>query len=290
MKVKALIKLTRPKFQIPSIVSYLIGISLAFFLNQTFQLPLPEFLAGLLLMGPFIGGGSLAVNQYFDYQLDQTSKKGSPLVDLDLERRSALAAGCVLLLLGLSVAAFINYQVLGVTCVALFICFAYHVPPIRLKGVRYLDSISNGVAYSYLPILVALSVFNSVGWETFLIPLPFFLGFTGGHMLLALPDIESDRKFKVHSTASVLGFEKTVLLSLFIFVAMFALAPLEIFLGLYPLTALLSLLLAPYIFLQLLKLKENRQKLRDRFKKLRGGFLLTSFLFIGSVLISTLAL
>lgn len=290
MKVKEFLKLTRPKFQIPSIVSYLVGISLVFFLKEAVQLPLPEFLAGLLLMGPFIGGGSLVVNQYFDYQLDKASKKGSHLIDLDLERKNALIAGCVLLSLSLPASIFINYQAFAVTCVALFISFAYHVPPIRLKGVKYLDSISNGIAYSFLPILVAFCIFGSIDWKTFLLPLPFFLGFTGGHMLLALPDIESDRKFGVNSTARVLGFEKTILLSLSIFLGMFASVLFEVSIGLYPFTALISLLPAPYIFLQLLRLKENKQELKNRFRKLRIGFLATSLLFIGSMLIFPLTL
>ncbi|NIQ05240.1 MAG: hypothetical protein GWO20_05800 [Candidatus Korarchaeota archaeon] len=94
MKIADLIVLTRPKFQVPSIFSYLVGF---FFVLSTFHsFPLYKFLAGLVLASFLVTGGSLVLNQFFDYPLDQQTQEKSPLLRSDLGRHTALYCALIL--------------------------------------------------------------------------------------------------------------------------------------------------------------------------------------------------
>jgi len=74
MKLFTLFTLTRPKFQIPAVFSYLIGILLASGSNFA-HLNLYCFIIGLIIVSFLVTGGSLVLNQYFDYELDKRDKK-----------------------------------------------------------------------------------------------------------------------------------------------------------------------------------------------------------------------
>lgn len=279
----AIINLLRPKFQIPSIFSYFVGVLFVSYLETPFQLSFLEFLAGLLVVGPLVAGGSLVINQFFDYHLDKDTGKNSPLLKMDIEKGNALKLGMGLLSFGLIIAFLINLHAFLATVAAVFISIAYHAPPIRLKGVKYLDSISNGLAYGFPPAFVGWSLIKPLSPVASLLCLPLFLGYTSGHMLLAIPDIEGDIKFNIKSTASVLGVERTALTSLCLMCGMFILVPVEVSLNLYPPLTLVTLLPAFYIFGQLVNLSKGKTNLKKAFKGLKKGCASAALLFIFSL-------
>jgi len=285
MKLFTLFTLTRPKFQVPAVVSYLIGILLASWSNFA-TLNLYCFITGLMIVSFLVTGGSLVLNQYFDYELDKRDKKLSPLIKAGIKKISALYYAFLLFTFGLISSFFINLQAVLVTFLGILISILYSAPPIRLKGVKYLDSLSNGIAYGFLPTFLGFIVMEKhINLEVFLASLPLFFGYTGGHMLLALPDIPYDKSFGVETTAVSLGRKRTSSLAFILFVCMFLVFFAEILLKIYPLSSIICLLPLPFILKNLIKLvRQEKQDTYSIFKELKilfsleGVFLFISFL------------
>lgn len=101
------------------------------YLETPFQLSFLEFLAGLLVVGPLVAGGSLVINQFFDYHLDKDTGRNSPLLKMDIEKGNALKLGMGLLFFGLFIAFLINLHAFLATVTAVYVSIAYHAPPIR---------------------------------------------------------------------------------------------------------------------------------------------------------------
>ncbi len=285
MKIINFFKLLRPKFQIPSISSFIVGITLALILIQPVEINYWKIIVGLLIVGPLTCGGSLSINQYFDYELDKSAGKETPLLKYNIPKNRSLETGLILLSLGVILSITINIYAFLATLIATVLSLMYHIPPIRLKETTYIDSISNGVVYSFPPVLVGWSIISPVKWDAIIISIPLLLLFTAGHMLLAIPDIEEDKKFGINSTTSALGIKKTIKISLILFTAAYALIPIKIYLGLYPILTISTLIPASYTIKRLFELHRNPEL---PFKKLKKGILAVGIFFIISLIIPLL--
>jgi len=231
-------KILRPKLLIPSLVSTFIGFIFALDIHSFSLSTLFYFFLGLLITGPFIGGGALVLNQYFDYEEDkQTAKRRKyPLLRYRINRKKAFFHAVYLLFIGVLVALLVNIEVFIITLIAATLSVIYSAPPIRLKKRPFLDSITNGICYGILPTSVGFSIASPISFDSLIISLPLFLGYTAGHMLLAIPDIENDRKFNLRTTAVVLGYKNTVTVAMGLFLTMFVLLGLYSLIGIIPTT------------------------------------------------------
>lgn len=283
-----LIKIMRPKFQIPSLFSYFVGLFFALQFNRLSNFDPVKFFLGLLIVGPLIAGGSLVINQYFDYYLDKESKKSSPLIESGIKITIALQIGIILILSGPFLAYFIGVHALIATLFAIAVSLAYHIPPLRFKRYPFIDSISNGFVYSFPPVVLGWSVLESPSSIIFILTLPLFLGYTAGHMLLAIPDVEEDGKFGINTTARFLGVRNTVFLSMFIFGVMLAMVPILSYCGLYPFLSIIVILPGGYIITQLFKLAKNIGALEGYFNNVKIAFAILSLLFLFSLVFSLL--
>ena len=211
---------------------------------------------------------------------------------MELKKRLALYYALLLFTLGLIISLFMNLQAVLITFLGILVSIFYSTPPIRLKRIKYLDSLSNGVAYGFLPTLLGfVTIKKYVDLGIILACLPLFFGYTAGHMLLALPDIPYDKSFGLKTTAVSLGVRRTSLLAFILFVSMFLVFFIEILLKIYPPTSIICLLLSPIIFKKLIELTKEGEKqdiYSSIFKKLKILFLLEANLLLISFLISLL--
>jgi geranylgeranylglycerol-phosphate geranylgeranyltransferase len=177
----------------------------------------------VVITGPLIAGGALVLNQYFDVELDRRADRNHRymLVTEEFKTATALGYAVFLLVMGVLVAVFVNLDVLVLSLMAVVLSVGYSGPPVRLKSRPIVDSLTNGVSYGILPTLVGASLVPDSLLRGLLISLPLLVGYTAGHMLLAIPDIQNDSRFGLHSTAVVLGRERTVNLATSLFALMF---------------------------------------------------------------------
>ena len=97
----------------------------------------------------------------------------------------------------------------------IILSFFYSLKPLRFKSRVFLDSISN-VLY-ILPGILVFLIFQPL--NNLSVPLVFaaWIWAMGMHLFSSLPDIDSDKKAKLNTTAVWLGFKKASLLTLFYF-------------------------------------------------------------------------
>lgn len=277
-------EILRPKLWIPSFVSTFIGYIFALNLH----LPSSSFssfhlLVALLITGPLIGGGALVLNQYFDFEEDKYSSKRKryTLVAGDIDKKSALAYAFVLLAIGILFAFFINLDVFTITLITTLLSILYSTPPVRFKKRLFLDSMTNGVCYGILPTSVGFTIVAPFSLESLIISFPLFLGYTGGHMLLAIPDIENDKMFGLRTSAVVLGYKNTVVVATSLFLSMIVVLCIYIYMKILPLSSLVILPIGVYILkehVELLRMGEGFQK--NIYDRLSLEFLLMVIIFL----------
>ncbi len=211
--INYILNLSRPRFWIylagPFLIGFLAGSSevsqliSGFFVINFLYFLLP---ANLLLYG---------INDYFDGDTDRfNKKKGTKEVLLKKNQKSFVT---ILLLISslISIPVYlIQESTLSKLIFALFIflSFSYSAPPLRFKTRMFLDSISN-VLYILPGVLGCLYFRNDISWE---ILLGSSIWVWSMHLFSAIPDIKSDQKAGLATTAVYLGERKSLYLCSFL--------------------------------------------------------------------------
>lgn len=245
MNLWHILLISRPRFWLylagPFIISYALGVAHpSQFYSLQFVLYLGYFLipANIFLYG---------INDLFDTDTDQfnTRKKVYEHALQKTQKQSltgiliccALVTCLVVYLLGNSVQAILLFILMGLS-------IAYSAPPLRLKAIPFIDSISN--------ILYALPGFFGYHLLTGQLPslmviLVIGLWTAAMHLFSAIPDIQADVQAGLRTTAVVLGEKNSLLacsvLWLFFMVGVYLLSSsfVALLLGLYVLVPLLCL-------------------------------------------------
>jgi chlorophyll synthase len=284
------VRILRPHLWVPSIVSMLIGFVFTFNAQSLTMLTILRLILAVAITGPLIAGSALVLNQYFDVPLDRRARVSDkfPLVMGEFRARTALVYAVFLLALGLLIASVVNLDVFIVTSLAVTLAVLYSVPPFRFKSRVLIDSLTNGVSYGILPTLVGAALVSESLSRGLLISIPLLVGYTAGHMLLAIPDIENDRRFGLRTTAVVLGYRRTVVLATVMFTLMFFV------LGIYmyadfvpPLTGLFVYPIGALILWEQANLVSARETIRERsYGRLSIEFLALAAVFLVGLLLT----
>jgi chlorophyll synthase len=267
----------------------LIGFIFAFNKNLTSSFNSFYVFLAALITGPFIGGGAVVLNQYFDYEEDRHSSKKREylLVTGEFNRKNALTYAILLLLMGILVALYVNLDVFAITLVASFCSVIYSAPPLRLKKRMVVDSVTNGICYGVLPTSVGFSIASSFSYECLIISLPLFLGYSAGHMLLAIPDAENDESSDLRTTAVALGYENTVRVAISLFLLMMVLLAAYIYLRVIPVGTVIALPIGALILKEQVELLRKGEKTRENtYDRLSIEFLLMAMTFLAVLLIT----
>lgn len=283
------IKILRPKLWIPSVISMFIGVVFTLNIYPTISFSFFYLFLALLIIGPFIGGGAVVLNQYFDYKEDKYSVKKEKylLVTGKIGKRNALLYAVCLLIIGILLAFYINFEVFIITLIAVFFSIIYSTPPLRFKRRVFLDSITNGICYGILPTLVGFVIVSSFSLKALIIGLPLFLGYTAGHMLLAIPDMENDKKFGLHTTAVILGYKNTVAVAMSLFLSMLIILGVYIYTKILPLGVVIIFPIGIYIIKEHIELFKKGEKVRKKvYERLSLEFPLMVIIFLIILLIS----
>jgi 4-hydroxybenzoate polyprenyltransferase len=208
MNIKRILKLSRPRFWLYTLGPFLIGTAAGGNMNSIFRFEIwYGFLYFLLPANLFIYG----VNDYFDRHIDSINpkkhKQEAYMRLKDARSSMLLAAISVLLCLPLL---FINLQVSLALLTFIFVGFFYSSPPIRFKTKIVFDSFSN--FFYIIPGIIGYLLIAGT-----MPPVNMFIAGSlwaiAMHLFSAIVDIEPDKKAGIRTSATALGYKKSLILT-----------------------------------------------------------------------------
>jgi 4-hydroxybenzoate polyprenyltransferase len=282
-KLRDIASLFRPWFLLPSMFSVGAGVLLANRYTGSGVDPV-VLIAGLLVVGPLIAGGSIIFNQVIDYPYDSRSpaKSRLPLVRLRFNIRTAYVLSFVLLAAGIVIAFYLGVVIFIGSLAASFLGFAYSHPTTRLKEIPPLGCIVNGLCYGLIPVLIGWWMVDALSWSVLAMGLPIAIVLASGYMLLGLPDAGFDARAGVRTLPVLLGHRRTVIASILLVGFSGLLALLMILPGWYPAATVVILPIMVSIMAIHWRLLD-RESLPTTFNQLRYLYVVLGVIFLVSL-------
>lgn len=244
--LKFILKISRPRFWLylagPYLVGYAAGVnSLDDFISLKFAV---YFLYFLIIANIFLYG----INDYFDNDTDQyNDKKITHEHLLQISERKKLTRS-VLVCFFASLVLFLNTNITVqiLLFIFLFLSFFYSAPPLRFKSKPVVDFASN-ILYG-IPALVGYAQLSGkiISWP---IILAIFFWTSAMHLFSAIPDIDSDKKAGLKTTAVVFGFRVSTVICFVFWTASFLLVSKYTILSPWSILGLIYPLLAGFVLL-----------------------------------------
>lgn len=218
-KLKSLMSMTRVEFIPANSASIIIGFAWAIDNGYMFNQKSIELFLSLFVVISAVGTLGAHWNTYSDHELDADDptkiELHNSLLDFGKEKLRGVIWVELVLATGIFLVFWFYHQswfLLGLWLIALFLAFAYSMPPTRFKVRGIFAFISLCLVLSILPILfVYLSINQSVSWE--------FILFLGGHTMvidsLIIPteirDFQVDKSHQISTMTVWLGLEKAII-------------------------------------------------------------------------------
>jgi len=219
MKIKRLLRISRPRFWIYEIGPYIVGVVAAagFAIEPWLLLPTLFFL--LFFTYPaniYIYG----INDIFDYETDKLNPKKVQYESLVMpDEWPKLWRNIILFCLPFLVYGFFVLEIEALIAFLAFFFFAgfYSAPPIRAKARPFLDSIFSAGHYIATAIFSYLMISNFLNQQVSWINLSIctIAGMCWAiamHAYSAVPDIKADKDAQLETIATKLGKNKTIIL------------------------------------------------------------------------------
>jgi geranylgeranylglycerol-phosphate geranylgeranyltransferase len=172
---------------------------------------------------------SMAVNDYYDYDIDKINEPQRPIPSGAVSKNGALAVTAVLTVIGLACAYFVSVYCLVFALGAWIIMMTYSTVGKR-SGLPGNFLVSACVAAPFL--YGSLVAVNSVQLNVFLFASMAFLSNTGREISKGIVDIEGDRSYGIRTLAVSLGGKRAALAAAVFFVLAVALSPIPVVLDL----------------------------------------------------------
>tara|TARA_Y100000034_G_C6804031_1_gene360843 strand:- start:169 stop:960 length:792 start_codon:yes stop_codon:yes gene_type:complete len=202
MKVSDFIRISRP-------ITWPILPIMYFCIFFYYDLQFTPLIALQLLILTFVFNFFLyGINDIYDYKSDELNKRKSVL-NFNTKEVKKISLYCVVLLL-LSSVFLLNLKNFLAMVLLIELSYFYSAPPLRLKELPVLDSLTNALIV-YAALLLPYSFTN----EPFSSKLYFLLfGIAGFHAFTAALDYECDKKAKINTLAVYFGKRFAILFSL----------------------------------------------------------------------------
>lgn len=219
MKIKRLLKISRPRFWIYEIGPYIVGVSAAAGFATEPWLLIPTLIFFLFFTYPaniYIYG----INDIFDYETDKLNPKKVQYESLVMpDEWPKLWRNIILFCLPFLIYGFFVLKIEALIAFLAFFFFAgfYSASPIRAKARPFLDSIFSAGHYIATAVFSYLMISNflnqQISWTN--LSICTFAGMFWAiamHAYSAVPDIQADRDAKLETIATKLEKNKTIIL------------------------------------------------------------------------------
>lgn len=166
-----------------------------------------DFVYALLVLGPFIWGGTLLYNdvQDLDADRDKAMRAESPLVKGYLSPTTALGVVYVLSAVGMALSWLVSPTFFALMAAALVLSWAYSAPPLHLKARPGWDVAVNVVGVGVLCFLGGYSLARPLADFPIYLLLPAVLTLAAVYLPTVIADYHVDRRFGVATTAVAYG-------------------------------------------------------------------------------------
>ena len=181
---------------------------------------------------------SMAVNDYYDYNIDKINEPQRPIPSGTVSKNGALATTAVLTVIGLSCAYLVSVYCLVFAVGAWIIMMTYSTVGKR-SGLPGNFLVSACVAAPFL--YGSLVAVNTVQLNVFLFASMAFLSNTGREISKGIVDIEGDRSYGIRTLAVSFGGKRAALAAAVFFIFAVTLSPIPVILD------LVSLWFVPFV-------------------------------------------
>ena len=190
----------RPLILIPAWNFLLIG---SFLASRNGSITLDVALG--LVIYTFVLGGVYILNQLMDIETDRLNKKLFLLSRGYVTVKAAYIETALLWLLAVILSVKFGTLFVFLIMLSILLGVLYSLPPIKLKGKPFLDTLANGFGYGMINFAVGWLLFRDFEWSIFLRFLPYFLSICAVFINTTIVDIEGDRKTHEVTTGVLLG-------------------------------------------------------------------------------------
>ncbi|NCA69730.1 MAG: chlorophyll synthase ChlG [Sphingobacteriia bacterium] len=168
-------------------------------------------IAGILLAGPLMCGGSQVINDWFDRHVDAINEPNRPIPSGRIPGNWGLYLALIWTGVSLALAyAFPGYWVFGAALLGMALAWAYSAPPLRLKSNGWWGNLAVGFSYEGLAWVTGAAVMIGAAMPDWRILALAVLYSIGAHGIMTLNDfkaIEGDKKMNVRSLPVQLGVD-----------------------------------------------------------------------------------
>jgi 4-hydroxybenzoate polyprenyltransferase len=172
-----------------------------------------------LVIYTFVLGGVYVLNQIMDIETDRLNKKLFLLSGGYVTVKAAYIEMAVLWVLALILSVKFGALFVFLIMLSILLGVLYSLPPIKLKGKPFLDTLANGFGYGMINFAVGWLLFRDFEWSIFSRFLPYFLSICAVFINTTIVDIEGDRKAHEVTTGVLLGPRLSHLVSTIIMAA-----------------------------------------------------------------------
>lgn len=243
-QLKELIKISRPRFWIylagPYLIGYIIGT------QNIYSLSSPHFIYLFILFLIPANIFLYAINDYYDQDTDKFNIKKTSKETKTTSKNNNFYKNIILISFLCFIPAYflLNQKASLLFSIFIFLSYAYSAIPFRFKSKPFIDSASN-ILYA-IPGFIGFTQISD-NYPPLLIVILTFLWTFSMHLFSAVPDINSDIKANLKTTAVFLGYKKSLILC-FIFWGILSLfliyfSPIFIISLIYPFMAFLGIYL-----------------------------------------------
>ena len=179
----------------------------------------PFIITGIGLFGLLgIMSTGFWINYVFDRDVDTLAGKDLSFFDYISPREMLVASGIVLCICSAVLLVYVNVLSFLIGLSIFFVGVVYSVPPIRLKVRPPFDVIANGVGES-LAFLLGWSISGlSLNFLSAIGAVIIGLAVASHYFFYTSFDIETDKKCKVNTSCTKLGFSNSMSMGIFIFI------------------------------------------------------------------------
>ena len=155
-----------------------------------------------------ISSGGMAINDYFDAEIDKLNKPKRPIPSGKIKKKSAMAFSIILFVSGIAAAYFINTNALGVAAFAAVLLIAYAA---KLKKVIMAGHVSVSLLVGLTFIYGGIAAGNYI--PALMMALLAVLSNTAREIYKSIEDVMGDKKHNVTSLPIKLGVLKAKMIA-----------------------------------------------------------------------------